>query len=149
MAAAHDYFVASADELAGLDFTRSPVGQLPDERTAELPDVDPTVALLSLVELLTTVDFDTLLAQATDEVVYDGGDDGPWVVAVEPAAVTAIQGADGDPEMEWEDAVMRWTKTDEFGEDVDEEALLEVTDELRRLCGQTGPGRRLYCWISR
>lgn len=145
----HEYFVAGKAELARLDLTKSPVDQLPAKYAAELPGVDPTVVLLSLVEVLTTVDFDTLLARATDEITFDGGDDGPWVVPVDRAAVIAIQGADGDPEMEWEDAVAQWSElvSEELG-DADEETLLEITDELRRLAGEVAGDRCLYCWTS-
>jgi len=147
--AQHEYFVVDKTELAGMDLTKSPVSQLPAERAAELPGVDPTVVLLSLVEVLTTVDFDTLIAESADELVFDGGDDGPWAVAVDRAAVVAIQGADGDPEMEWEDAVEQWGAlvAEELG-DPDDEALLEITDELRRLCGEVSGERWLYCWTS-
>ncbi len=149
MGAQHEYFVVDKTELAGLDLTKSPVSQLPTERAAELPGVDPTVVLLSLVEVLTTVDFDTLIAESADELVFDGGDDGPWAVAVDRAAVVAIQGADGDPELEWEDTVEQWGAlvAEELG-DPEEEALLEITDELRRLCGEVSGERWLYCWTS-
>jgi len=145
--AQHEYFVADKAELALLDLGRSPVTQLPPELAAELPGVDPTVVLLSLVEVLTATDFDTLLGEAASELVYDGGDAGPWVVAVERSAVVAIQGADGDPELEWEDTVDQWDElvAEELG-DPDEEALLEITDELRRLCGEVSGDRWLYCW---
>jgi hypothetical protein len=145
----HEYFVASQPELARLDLTKNPVDQLPPEFAAELPGLDPTVVLLSLVEVLTTVDFDTLLAAATDVLTFDGGEDGPWVVPVDRAAVTAIQGADGDPEMEWEDAVAQWSElvAEELG-DADEETMLEITDELRRLAGEVAGDRWLYCWTS-
>jgi len=147
--ALHEYFVVDKEELAGLDLARNPVGQLPPERAAELPGVDPTVVLLSLVEVLTATDFDTLLSEVSNEVVFDGGDDGPWVVAVERSAVVAIQGADGDPELEWEDTVDQWDEliAEELG-DPDEEALLEITDELRRLCGEVSGDRWLYCWTA-
>jgi hypothetical protein len=145
----HEYFVAGRDELANLDLSRGPVGQLPAERAAELPGVDPSVVLLALVEILTTVHFDELAAQAVDEVVYDGGEAGPWVAAVERTAVVAIQGADGDPEMEWGDAVTQWRGLvgEELG-DVEEDTLLEITDELRRLCGAVAEDRWLYCWTG-
>jgi hypothetical protein len=147
--AQHEYFVADPTEFAALDLAKSPVSQLPAERAAELPGVDPTVVLLSLVEVLTTVDFDTLIAESGADLVFDGGDDGPWVVPVDRAAVVAIQGADGDPELEWEDAVEQWGAlvAEELG-DPEEEALLEITDELRRLCGEVAGDRRLYCWTS-
>jgi hypothetical protein len=147
--AQHEYFVVDRAELGQLDLTKSPVSQLSPEQAAELSGVDPTVVLLSLVEVLTTVDFDTLISAAESELVFDGGDDGPWVVAVERPAVVAIQGADGDPEMEWEDAVEQWGAlvAEELG-DPEEDALLEITDELRRLCGEVSGDRWLYCWTS-
>jgi hypothetical protein len=146
----HEYFVASKDELAALDLGKPPVGQLPDERASELPGVDPTVVLLSLVEVLTILDLDTLMDQVHDEMVFDGGEDGPWVVAVDPVVVDAIRGADGDPEMEWDDAVEQWAEivADELGTEGSDEGLLEITDELRRLAGSAEGERRLYCWTS-
>ncbi len=149
MGAQHEYFVADRSELAGLDLTKSPVSQLPAELAAELPGVDPTVVLLSLVEVLTTVDFDTLVAESGEELAFDGGDEGPWVVPVDRVAVVAIQGADGDPELEWEDAVEQWGAlvAEELG-DPEEDALLEITDELRRLAGEVSGDRWLYCWTS-
>ena len=149
MSAQHQYFVADPSDLTILELSASPVGQLPSDRAVELPGVDPTVVLLSLVEVLTILDFDTLLEQVHHELVYDGGDDGPWVVAIDPLAVDAIRGADGDPEMEWDDAVAQWAKavSEELG-DPGDEALLEITDELRRLAASTDAGRRLYCWTS-
>jgi hypothetical protein len=145
----HEYFVVSAAELAGLDLTKSPVGQLPDERATELPGVDPTVVLLSLVEVLSTMTFDELIQRVDDEVVFDGGEQGPWVVAIDEFVVEALQGADGDPELEWDDTVVQWGDlvAEELG-DADEEALLEITDELRRLVGMVADDRRLYCWTS-
>lgn len=149
MSAQHQYFVADPSDLGALDLGASPVGQVPDDLVAELPGVDPTVVLLSLVEVLTILDFDTLMAQVHHDIVFDGGDDGPWVVTIDPLAVDAIRGADGDPEMEWDDAVAQWANavSEELG-DPGEEALLEITDELRRLAGSTDAGRRLYCWTS-
>jgi hypothetical protein len=145
----HEYFVARPAELAGLDLAKSPVSQLTAERAAELPGVDPTVVLLSLVEVLTISSFDELLAHVHHEFVYDGGDDGPWVVALDEQVVDALRGADGDPEMDWEDAVALWSASvaEELG-DPDEEGLLEIVEELRRLAGSTGGDERLYCWTS-
>ncbi|GAA3393710.1 hypothetical protein [Cryptosporangium minutisporangium] len=155
MSADYEYFVASPDRIAALDLGKSPVSQLPAEEVAELPGIDPTVVLLGLVEVLSTREYDELLANATAELVHDGGDAGPWVTAIDEFVVAAIQGADGDPELEWEDAVAQWSVLvgDELGDaigngDVDEDALLETTDELRRLCGHVDGDRRLYCWTQ-
>ena len=152
----YEYFVASPDRIAALDLGRSPVSQLPSEVAAELPGVDPAVVLLGLVEVLSTERYEVLLAKTAGEVVHDGGDTGPWVIAIDDFVVSAIQGADGDPEMEWEDAVGQWSTlvgdelTDAIGDgDVDEDALLEITDELRRLCGSVDAEHRLYCWTQR
>jgi hypothetical protein len=141
----YEYFVVSPDRIAALDLGRSPVSQLPSESAAELPGIDPAVALLGLVEVLSTEDYEVLLGKSAGDVVHDGGDDGPWVIAIDDFVVSAIQGADGDPEMEWEDAVSQWGAVVE----IDEDALLETTDELRRLCGQVDAGHRLYCWAQR
>jgi hypothetical protein len=153
VAADFEYFVATPAQLAGLDLAQSPLGQVPAERAAELPGIDPTVVLLGLVEVLTTHTYDALLASAENELAYDGGESGPWVTVVEQFVVDAIRGADGDPELEWEDAVGQWSTlvAEELGDavgggDVDEEALLEITDELRRLCGSVDADHRLYCW---
>lgn len=153
MAADYDYFVASPARLSELDLSTSPLSQLPAECAAELPGVDPTVVLPGLVEALTTERYATPLARATDALVYDGGEAGPWVSALDDFVVQTIQGADGDPELEWEDTVGRWATLvgEEWGAavgggDVDDDALLEITDELRRLCGQVDADHRLYCW---
>jgi hypothetical protein len=147
--ALHEYFIARPAELDRLDLAKSPVAQLPPDSAAELPGVDPTVVLLSLVEVLTIRNFDELLSQVHDELVFDGGDDGPWVVAIDQSVVDAIRGADGDPEMEWDDAVAQWAVVvaEELG-DPDETGLIEITSELRRLAGSTGADQRLYCWTS-
>jgi hypothetical protein len=151
----YEYFVATPARVAALDLAERPVNQLPDEEVAELPGIDPTVVLLGLVEVLTTRDYDDLLASARGEFVHDGGEAGPWVTRIDDFVVEAIQGADGDPELEWEDAVEQWGALvgDEWGDavggdDVDEEALLETADELRRICGQAGGDRHLYCWTQ-
>jgi hypothetical protein len=144
VAADFAYFVASPDRIACLDLGRGPGSQLPSGSAADLPGVDPAVVLLALVEVLSTEEYETLLAKAPGEVVRDGGDAGPWVIAIDDSVVAAIQGADGDPEMEWEDAVARWSGLTEL----DEDTLLETTDELRRLCGHVDAGHRLYCWAN-
>lgn len=148
MAADYEYFVVSPAQFGSLDLGQSPLSQLPAERAAELPGVDPSVVLLGLVEVLTTV-----RARPNDELRYDGGEAGPWVTAVDDFVVDAIRGADGDPELAWEDVVGQWSTlvADELedtvgGGDVDEEALLEITDELRRLCGSVSANSHLYCW---
>jgi hypothetical protein len=147
--AQHEYFLASTAELASIDLAKPPVSQVPAGRAASLPGVDPTVVLLSLVEVLAIVDYDSLVAQVGNELVFDGGDAGPWVVAIDPLVVDAIRGADGDPEMEWDDAVVQWAEivADEIGTDSGEE-LLTITDELRQLAGSTDGTHRLYCWTA-
>ena len=153
MAADYEYFVATPAQLAGLDLVKSPLGQVPAERAAELPGIDPTVVLLGLVEVLTTHPYDALLGRAENELAYDGGEGGPWVTVVDQFVVDAIRGADGDPELEWADVVDQWSTlvAEELedavgGGDVDEEALIEITDELRRLCGSVSGDAHLYCW---
>lgn len=140
VAVAYEYFVASADRLAVLDPGRSPVSQF--ETAAELPGVDPAVVLLGLVEVLSAEKYETLLGKATGEVIHDGGENGPRIVAIDDFVVAAIQGADGDPEMEWEDAVAQWSAPTGF----DQDSLRTITDHLRRLCGEVDEGHRLYCW---
>ena len=141
----YEYFVASPDRIAALDLGRSPVSQLASEAAAELPGVDPAVVLLGLVEVLSTEEYETLLGKAPGEVVHDGGETGPRTVAIDDFVVAAVQGADGDPEMEWEDAVAQWSAPTEF----DEDSLLKTADELRRLCGHVDAAHRLYCWTPR
>lgn len=155
VAADYEYFVASPDRISALDLDKSPVSQLPSGEAAELPGVDPTVVLLALVEALSIRPYHELLAASCGQFVYDGGEAGPWVTAIDDFVVATIQGADGDPEMEWEDTVAQWSVvvgdelTDTVGDgDVDEDALLEITDELRRLCGFVGADHRLYCWTQ-
>jgi hypothetical protein len=143
VAADYEYFVSSPAQLASLDLAKSPLSQLPAERAAEIPGVDPAVVLLGLVEVLSTQRH-----RPTNDLAYDGGESGPWVTAVDAFVVEAIRGADGDPEMEWEDAVEQWSKlVDDELEDPD--VLLETTDELRRLCGEVEGETRLYCWTAR
>ncbi|EXG80396.1 hypothetical protein [Cryptosporangium arvum] len=144
MAADFEYFVASPDRIASLDLGRSPASQLPSATAADLPGVDPALVLLALVEVLSTEEYEALLAKGPGEVVHDGGDAGPWVIAIDDFVVAAIQGADGDPEMEWDDAVALWSGLTEL----DEGTLLETTDELRRLCGHVDAEHRLYCWAK-
>jgi hypothetical protein len=141
--AQHEYFLASPGELAALDLAKPPSGQLPQGRSAALPGVDPSVVLLSLVEVLTIVQYEALAARVHHEPVPGGP-----VVAIDPAVVDAIRGADGDPEMEWDDAVGQWAAivADELGHDPDH--LLEITDGLRQLAGSTDPAHRLYCWTA-
>jgi hypothetical protein len=153
VAADYEYFVASPAQLTALDLAKSPLSQLSAERAAELPGIDPAVVLPGLVEVLSTRPYGELLANADTELAYDGGAGGPWVTVIDAFVVDAIRGADGDPELEWEDAVDQWSRLvsgeleDAIGDgDVDAEALLEITDELRRLCGATDATHRLYCW---
>lgn len=149
MSAQHEYFVASPAELAALDPTTGPTGQLPADRAEELPGVDPMVVLLTLVEVLSTSDYDTVLARSGGTPAFDGGSDGPWVTAIDDFVVDAIRGADGDPELEWDDVVAQWG--DRIGEemgDADEDRLLEVAAGLRRLCGQVDDTHRLYAWTA-
>ena len=150
MSVRHEYFVVSPAELAAMDLTESPVGTVADDRAAELPGLDPDVALVALARVLAAADGETLPPPRHGEPVVDGGPDGPWVTPVDPAVVEAIQGADGDPELEWDDVVATWSRA--VGEDVadgDPDALLEIADELRRLCGQVAGDRRLYAWTAR
>lgn len=147
MSAVHEYFVVSPDELAGLDLGLSPTSQLPEDRTLDVAGVDPEIGLFALVEILTADKHEALRSETIARTLVEGTS-GPEVVEVSPAIVTAIQGADGDPEMEWEDAVELWRKAVTFADGVDEHWLLSVTDELRRLCGEARDGRRLYCWSS-
>ncbi|MFI5954878.1 hypothetical protein [Cryptosporangium sp. NPDC051539] len=155
MAADYEYFVASPDRISALDLAKSPVSQLPAGEAVELPGVDPSVVLLALIEVLSMRSFARLLGDSGGEFVYDGGDAGPWVTVIDDFVVSTIKGADGDPELEWEDAVALWG--DAVGEeledgvgggDVDEDALLEITDELRRLCGSADADHHLYCWTQ-
>jgi hypothetical protein len=147
----HEYFVVSPTELAALDLSASPVGQVADDRAAELPGVDPDVVLVALARILAAADGEPLPAPAPGRPVFDGGPDGPWVTPVDAAVVEAIQGADGDPELEWDDVAAIWSRTvgEDLGDETDEDALLELADELRRLCGQVAGERRLYAWTAR
>jgi hypothetical protein len=155
VAADYEYFLSSPAQLAALDLAKSPLSQLPAGRAAELPGIDPTVVLLGLVEVLSARSYDAMLAEADQKLAYDGGERGPWVTAIDDFVVDAIRGADGDPELEWEDAVGQWETLvaaeleDAIGGgDVDEGALLEITDALRRLCGEVDGDHRLYCWTQ-
>jgi len=142
MGSRHEYFVASPGELAGLDLHRSPSVQLPADRVAELPGVDPIVVLPALVSVLTA----TGVGAAADQPVTVTVDDRLQCIA--PLVIEVIQGADGDPEMEWEDAVEQWRRVlGERGQKLSAEALLAVTDVLRRLCTAVDEGRHLYNWV--
>ncbi len=149
MSAACEYFVASACEVGALDPTRSPSAQLPDATAVRLPGTDPDVVLTSLIEVLCP-DGDTALWAGADDRATDPADAGaPGATAVDRLVVAAIQGADGDPELEWDDVVAQWSRRVESRVGpVDVTELARVADRLRLLGGQLGadPTRRLYRW---
>lgn len=136
MSADHVYFVASAEEVDRLDRFRSPEGQLPGERVAVLPGVDPALLLPALVAVLASD------RSPIRPVRRAGG--GP-LLTMAPSVVASVQGADGDPELEWEDVVARWAER--IGDAAGAETLLwEAAVALRRLCGTVADGEALYCW---
>ncbi len=71
------------------------------------------------------------------------------VFALTPDAALALRGADGDPEMEWDDVAEQWKSHPDSavllaGRDVDE--LIGIIDELRSVAGELADPARLYCW---
>ncbi len=71
---------------------------------------------------------------------------------VSARAVFALQGADGDPEIEWDDVVALWCRSGGLSEHTVAEELLGFTDRLRQLASAVQAGRgadtALYCWRS-
>lgn len=68
-----------------------------------------------------------------------------WQVS-EPALL-ALQGADGDPESEWDDIVELWKAAPSSASSscVDAE-LLALLDQLRQLAGRATRHTEFYCW---
>ncbi|MGI8647585.1 MAG: hypothetical protein DLM55_05485 [Acidimicrobiales bacterium] len=66
---------------------------------------------------------------------------------VSEAALLALQGADGDPESEWDDIVALWKAAPGSVSSgcVDAE-LLALLDQLRQLAGRATRHTALYCW---
>lgn len=142
MAARYLYVVASAHEMAALDPDVGPVGSLPAERCAELPGIDPVLALPALAAVLAG---DVMAARrvALAAPIRHAG-----LAPVEPALVEAIQGADGDPELEWDDVTARWADLLGMGGNSGRADLLDATTTLRALCGVVDDASALYCWST-
>lgn len=147
MGVVHEYFTVTPAELAELDLARSPSGQVSTDRAVGLADIDPD-AVLGLVALLAVEDVGELRDQEGGYVLFDGDGSGPWLVELDWLAVETIQGADGDPEMEWEDTAERWATLLAAGSGaaLDPQDLLAASTELRRLAGMASGDQRLYCW---
>ena len=142
------YVVADAAELAG------PADQLrqrvPAERMVDSESV-PSPDELSRLAAILRGHHDGEGPSATSELATGI----PGLVRLTDQAVLALQGADGDPEMEWEDAVMLWRESLPDGDGRpnsltgrSDEELLAVIDELRSLVGElvtdTETGWKLY-----
>lgn len=78
------------------------------------------------------------------EPVVESLSDGRY--ALTTTAVLALQGADGDPEMEWDDVVAQWLDhpdTESLLESYDPAELDSVLAELHRRAAELGEGERL------
>lgn len=130
------YFVADETELAG------PVGQLrqrvPADRVLD-SDGLPSPDELSRLAAILRGQHDGEGPSVTSELATGV----PGVVQLTDQAVLALQGADGDPEMEWDDAVALWRES--LSGDVgqvnsltgrSDDELLTMIDELRVLVGE-------------
>ena len=66
---------------------------------------------------------------------------------VDPELLLALQGADADPEMEWEDAVFLWQRSESSASrNCDDAQLLSLIDQMRVLAGQVTGEAAFYCW---
>jgi hypothetical protein len=143
-----EYFVAAPAELDGLLVEIGPLRRLGPARAGALPLVDPGVVLPALVEVLAA---ENRLDPPDSPIVAESSGEGPWVARIDDFTVQTIRGADGDPELEWEDEVVPlWAKRilDALGTPAACDVLLTATDALRRLAAQADAGRHLYCWTK-
>ncbi|QJW37082.1 hypothetical protein [Cellulosimicrobium protaetiae] len=146
-----DYFSAADDAQAGSaartgPSSPDPLTNQPVFPTVELKGIDPFVVLGTLAGLLT----DRPYAEAKTDprhgsLVATAGDEGPWVVAVTDALVTALAATTPTAL----DAVaVRWAATEEL-EGSDPADLADALRRLSELCVRADDaGHRLYCWTS-
>jgi hypothetical protein len=105
----------------------------------EVPAADPIGALRRLEALIE--------GHAADEPLgVDAWPDHPSgpVFGVPESFVVAITGADGDPEMEWDDLATQWVAEPEVDGAVSAEEAEYFFDDLRALCGELADGERVY-----
>jgi hypothetical protein len=95
----------------------------------EVPVPRPVPALERLIALLEGISAAEPLPVVSWPTVGDG------VLAVPAALVIAVRGADGDPEMEWDDLAAQWVRSAEVGGAITADDAERWFDDLRAFCG--------------
>jgi hypothetical protein len=143
MALLSDFFVATADEVNGLDLSQSPANRFLCLR-ARRTDVVKLVQLQCLVD---GTRFQDHVRELDTLFVRSAGDKGPWVVIVPKPLVDALS--------ESSDAQIsalgrRWAETDEWVRDGGTpENIVPFLRDIVRLAQQSKrENKSLYIWIS-
>jgi hypothetical protein len=114
------------------------------ELTGELAVLDPATELACLSAILSGDSTGTARSAQSPTAAID-----LRIWRVDPELLLALQGADADPEMEWEDAVLLWkTSAASASANCDDTELLALIDRLRLLAGRTTDALAFYCWWS-
>ncbi len=108
-----------------------------------LAHADPVVELSRLVAILGGAPTGEGPLAATPVAA---GSSGLTLARVSTAAVLALLGADGDPEVEWEDVTALWCRSTGLPEYRLDEELLMLIEHLRGLVTVAQAGTSLYCW---
>lgn len=141
-----DYFIAGSDPEAArfLDGGVHDAG-LDQDDLQEAKGIDPFVMLGTLEATLTELPYAEISGDRTPPVGL-GEDGGSGIVRVRGTLTTAL--ADLAPGRVPEVAAT-WGRTEEFGPDADEEALVEFLHGMSGLARRgVVQGREMYCWFS-
>jgi hypothetical protein len=133
-----DYFLAPSDDAAAATLEGGPEG-LP---TLSAKNLEPTVTMGTLEELMTGKPFDEILAEYTGPIVTMG-DEGPWVNRLTEDLTTALRTVSSDRLAE---VAAVWAETEEVRSDP--EIINEFLGELQQLAVRAHEqGGHLYCWV--
>lgn len=117
-----------------------------DSATAVTSTVlDPFRVLPRLIAILSGVAANEPAAAIVTDVYHDEHGE---TVGISAAAVAVLQGADGDPELEWDDVAASWAAHPDCQPalaDSDADDLADVLEELRALLGGLPSGATVRC----
>lgn len=108
--------------------------------------IDP-VKIATLYAVLTDTEFDPTASMG--KPLYDGGDEGPWVIEVPNDLVQRLAQLDAKGIAT---AAAKWAKTEEFSPKYDNwppEAVHEILVEIAKLCAKATVAKKsVLMWMS-